>query len=164
MGIPWKHWTGFPAPPDTVAVLAISSHEGDHAEFSRIFSRSRWQLFGARNCQEAMSLLEKRLVGVLICESSLPDGTWKDVLERISRMSDSPLLIVTSRRADEALWAEVLNRGAYDVLSKPFERVEVTRIISLAWLQWKEQLARKARKTAGKAADGDSMKKRAAVA
>ena len=42
---------------------------------------------------------------------------------------------------DDALWGEVLNLGAYDVLSKPFHRTEVTRIISLAWLYWKDRQA-----------------------
>ena len=52
-------------------------------------------------------------------------------------MSFSPLLIVTARCADDQLWAEVLNLGGYDVLMKPFERTEVIRVISLAWLNWK---------------------------
>jgi hypothetical protein len=35
--------------------------------------------------------------------------------------------------------AEALNVGAYDVLSKPFNRTEVIRIVSLAWLHWEER-------------------------
>jgi len=41
-------------------------------------------------------------------------------------------LIVTSRNADDRLWAEALNMGAYDVLSQPFERVEVARAVESA--------------------------------
>ena len=37
----------------------------------------------------------------------------------------------------------MLNLGAYDVLSKPFDRAEVLRIISLAWLHWKEEASTK---------------------
>ena len=48
----------------------------------------------------------------------------------------SPLLLVTSKTADENLWAEVLNLGGYDVLMKPFELGEVTRVIGMAWRQW----------------------------
>jgi hypothetical protein len=32
-----------------------------------------------------------------------------------------------------------LNIGAYDVLAKPFDRKEVIRILSLAWLHWRDQ-------------------------
>jgi hypothetical protein len=45
---------------------------------------------------------------------------------------------VGSRSADEFLWAEALNLGAYDVLARPFEPSEVMRTLSLAWLQWNE--------------------------
>jgi DNA-binding response OmpR family regulator len=41
-------------------------------------------------------------------------------------------LIVTSRTADEHLWAEVLNIGGYDVLPQPFNRDEVERVVAAA--------------------------------
>ena len=47
-------------------------------------------------------------------------------------MDTPPALIVTSRLADERLWAEVLNLGAFDLLSKPFDFDEATRIIPVA--------------------------------
>jgi DNA-binding response OmpR family regulator len=66
------------------------------------------------------------------------------VLEELGHLPEAPLLIVTSRLADEHLWAEVLNLGGYDVLMKPFDRLEVLRVISLAWLHWKERRERAA--------------------
>ena len=38
-----------------------------------------------------------------------------------------------SRLADEALWAEVLNLGGYDLLASPFDPIEVDRVVTLAW-------------------------------
>jgi hypothetical protein len=38
-------------------------------------------------------------------------------VENILLLPDPPVLIVTSRLADEYLWAEALNPGAYDVLA-----------------------------------------------
>ena len=49
---------------------------------------------------------------------------------------DSPSLIVTSRLADERLWAEALNLGAYDVLAKPFDSTEAMRVVGAAWRAW----------------------------
>ena len=59
-------------------------------------------------------------------------------------MMDPPLLIVTSRFADERLWAEALNVGAYDVLAKPFERDEVNRVLTSAWVRRARATARAA--------------------
>jgi DNA-binding NtrC family response regulator len=58
------------------------------------------------------------------------------MLDVIHHVQDAPALIVTCRLADERLWAEALNLGAYDVLAKPFDRDEVLRSVSLAWLNW----------------------------
>jgi len=58
------------------------------------------------------------------------------MLERLMLLRDAPPLIVTSRLADDRLWVEALNLGAYDVLAKPFDRQEVTRSIHLAWMHW----------------------------
>ncbi len=41
-------------------------------------------------------------------------------------------MIVASRVTDEALWAEVLNLGGYDVLVQPFDRTEVLRVTDAA--------------------------------
>ena len=46
-----------------------------------------------------------------------------------------PMFIVTSRLADDALWAEVLNVGGYDLLLKPFRAEEVIRMVHVAATQ-----------------------------
>jgi DNA-binding response OmpR family regulator len=75
-------------------------------------------------------------VPIVLCESESRAGSWKDVLESVGRFSAPPMLIVASRTADEYLWAEALNLGAYDVLSKPYRPAEVVRVLSMAWLHW----------------------------
>ena len=61
------------------------------------------------------------------------------MLARIKRLPTPPLLIVTSRLADEYLWAEALNLGAYDVVAKPFDSHELIRVVSFAWLHWNDK-------------------------
>jgi DNA-binding response OmpR family regulator len=58
------------------------------------------------------------------------------MLDHAGCLPNPPLLIVTSRLADERLWAEALNLGAYDVLAKPFDKREVIRTVTAAWLHW----------------------------
>jgi DNA-binding NtrC family response regulator len=79
---------------------------------------------------------------VVICESCLPDGNWKDILSQVTVLPDAPRLIVTSREPGESLWAEVLNMGGYDVLTTPFEKNEVMRAVSRAWQSWVDEWSR----------------------
>ncbi len=61
------------------------------------------------------------------------------MLNHLSLFPDPPLLIVTSRLADERLWAEALNLGAWDVLAKPFDADEVIRIVTIACQHWQDR-------------------------
>jgi DNA-binding response OmpR family regulator len=69
----------------------------------------------------------------VIAERDLPLGDWKDLLAAIRLLPDPPLLIVTSRLADEYLWAEVLNLGGHDVIAKPFLLAELRWVLAGAW-------------------------------
>ncbi len=129
-------------PEKAVTVLAISPHDDDHVFLRHLFNHSKWNVHGVRSWADALDHLSRRRAAVVLCESQLPDTTWKQVLDEIATLPDAPLLIVTSRLADENLWAEVLNLGGYDVLMKPFDRTEVIRVVSLAWLNWKSNYER----------------------
>lgn len=131
-----------PQPERAVTVLEISPFESDHAALQRIFSHSNWKLHVSRSCSEAIALLKKKLIPVVLCERDLPDGSWKDILERTAQAANPPAVIVSSRLADDGLWSEVLNSGGYNVLAKPFQDAEVFRDVSLAWLHWKSQADR----------------------
>jgi DNA-binding NtrC family response regulator len=131
-----------PQPEKIVSVLAISPYEDDHIFLNSIFGHSKWQIRGVRSWREAVEYLSKNPTPVVVCERDLPDCSWKDVLSELAALPGQPLLVVTSRLADDDLWAEVLNLGGYDVLMKPFDKTEVFRVISLAWLSWKNRLDR----------------------
>ena len=77
---------------------------------------------------------EKGITVVLCCEKDLLDGTtWREVLEHALTTEFRPSVIVCSRLADERLWAEALNLGAYDVLrSEPLVHDELVRVIGSA--------------------------------
>ena len=120
-------------------MLLISSSREDHVSLRRILSRDRWKVHEARSYREAMSALCADRMPVVICESSLPDGNWKDVLGQVAPMADAPRLIVTSFHADDRLWAEVLNMGGFDVLLKPLDESEVLRVVDLAWRNWEDE-------------------------
>jgi DNA-binding response OmpR family regulator len=134
----------------TVAVLAVSPHEEDHVCLRAIFRRTNWKVFQAGTCREALSFLSENRITVLVCERDLPDRGWK-ALNSLSALPLPPLLVVASRDADDALCTEVLNLGAYDVLSKPFDPAEVKRIVSLAWRHWKEEAQRRLQKRTARA-------------
>jgi DNA-binding response OmpR family regulator len=118
----------------TAGILSVSPSANDHETLRQILKDVPWNISVARTLSEAVIQLQRERVPlIVVCESQLPDGTWKDVLNHIVECQQPPSLIVTSRLADEYLWAEVLNLGAYDVLSKPFNEREVRHVLGSVW-------------------------------
>jgi DNA-binding response OmpR family regulator len=110
-------------------ILLISPARDDHETLGRILSDLQ-PIGGAASCREAVAFLCRYRVPVIFCERDLPDGTWRDILSYTAELTNPPALIVTSRLADEYLWAEALNMGAFDVLAKPFHEREVRHTLS----------------------------------
>jgi len=114
------------------SVLMVSGDKQDHGRLRKILTATTWRLRTAETYTQALAVLQRDRPAILLCEASLPDGSWKDILSQIAAFPDVPLLIVVSGNADERLWSEVLNLGGYDVLSKPLEDEEVLRTLGLA--------------------------------
>ena len=121
-----------------ITVLAVSSSNEDLGSLRAIFSHSRWRLYQARSCAEAISFFDVHPISVVISEENLADGTWRDLLAHGASLRNPPKLIVASYFADDRLWAEALNLGAYDVLAMPFRAAEVFHSVSVAWRRWKD--------------------------
>src|SRR5690242_5963630 len=119
-----------------VSALAVGEFEQDRPLLQNIFREHGWNLFEAQDRRRAMQFLERHPIHVVLAESEMPSWNWRKVLSDLRRLAQPPQLIVTSRTADDYLWAEVLNIGGYDVLPQPLEREEVERVVAAARRQF----------------------------
>lgn len=122
-------------PPNVV--LLVSARAEDRDSLQSIFRGTQWELQVAWTASDGVKELRchRCELPVVICEDSLPDGDWKRLLAEVDQSAVRPSLIVCSRLADERLWAEVLNLGAFDLLlGAPFVPEEVLRVTQSAWL------------------------------
>jgi len=124
---------------NTVTVLSVTPYEEDQSWLENIIRHSRWRLYRADRLHSALTVLRQHEVGVILSEDALRPHSWTDMLDVIHHQADAPAVIVTSRLADDRLWADALRFGAYDVLSKPFKADEVLRAVSSAWRNWHDR-------------------------
>lgn len=106
----------------------MSGEAGDHDLLRASLAPARCSVVAVSSCGEAAEAVERDRPDLVVCDHMLPDGSWKDILWLLSEHRDPPPVIVISRLADEYLWAEVLNHGGFDVLSKPLEPFEILRL------------------------------------
>ena len=138
------HHRPAPDPAEILTVLAVGSSKIETEELRQIFRRSNWVMLEAGDTQEAITLLKQMPIGVVVCQGQHNHSGWKELLRELSYLPKPPHLVVSSKDADDSLWAEVLNLGGYDVLVRPYDPREVVRVLSLAWLNWKSALATRA--------------------
>jgi len=125
-------------------VLSVSSNEEDHAALEQILTgpgqtNLKIKVEAGATLALALAVLGRIQIPIILVEQDLAPGSWRDLLEYSARLPAPPLLIVTSLLADEQLWAEALNLGAWDVLAKPFDAQEVCRVVEAAWHRWRHQ-------------------------
>jgi DNA-binding response OmpR family regulator len=122
--------------PQNLPIVIVSPHAEDHTVLGEMMRSAGYRLHSCESATNALKMIQEGDPTIVVCERDLPDGTWKTLLSACEVRSKPPLLLVVSRFADESLWAEVLNLGGYDVLLKPFDRSEVTRVLGMASRQW----------------------------
>lgn len=126
----------------TVALVGLNAH--DQASLRKILGNSacphaancEWHVQSEASVDAAMAAIVREPISMVVCDRDWMADAWKELLDRFAGLSRPPLLIVASRLADDRLWAEALNLGAYDVVAKPFDAAEVSRIAGLACAQW----------------------------
>jgi DNA-binding NtrC family response regulator len=130
-----------------IALLFITANPENYAGLAGILSDCvtvmgyPWEALSCGSVRSALRLMRKQQIPIVLCERSTGDDSWMDLLER-NGDGDAPCVIVTSRHADEQLWSQALNLGAYDVLAMPFNAEEVRRVLDSAWAHWKERNGR----------------------
>ena len=134
-------------PPGAIAVLSLCPSENDHAVLGRTFRDSSLTLYP--NCRltlqpsptlaRTLALLRTHRIPIVLCDDDAYPEAWREILRACRLLPAPPCVIVTSRLASDRLWMELLNEGAFDLLSKPFDPSEVMRIIHSAWVHWQNR-------------------------
>lgn len=120
--------------PEVRSVLAVLTSGEEQSALGEMLPGAEWDVRFAPTLRDAERALRSQPSGIVVSNARLADGSsWKDLLDMVQRMPVPPQFIVADRLADDALWAEVLNLGAYDLLTTPFVRQEVLRVLPMAW-------------------------------
>jgi DNA-binding NtrC family response regulator len=84
---------------------------------------------GVPSYRDALYVLARKHVAVILCDDHLPDGSWKDLLGQIALMPEPPRLVVMTAITNRAVSAEAINLGSYDVLATPVDQTEILQVV-----------------------------------
>ena len=112
-------------------IAFVSKSEPDFRTLREVAGLVSQSVVSCGDVQEARTAIRWHDPKIVVCEAQVRErGNWQELLEE-ARAAES-LMLVVLRHADERLWAEVLNLGGFDVLTLPFDRDELRRVLSSA--------------------------------
>ncbi|HTS30884.1 MAG TPA: hypothetical protein VMH81_33660 [Bryobacteraceae bacterium] len=110
-------------------ILFISGNRDDARHLSQMLENLPLVLDHVGSIHQACTMLQQNHYAVILTETAVQDGSWKDVLQMARDCPRELQVLVTDLHGDARLWAEVLNLGAYDLVAQPFYQPEVCRIL-----------------------------------
>jgi DNA-binding NtrC family response regulator len=118
--------------PNPVTVVAATRDDSFHVYFQEVLAETPATVVRACSNDEVLKAVQRDRVTAVLFDQDTQGGHWRALLRDFAEIDRAPALIVSSRLADERLWAEVLNLGGFDLLLTPFQRDEVTRVVDAA--------------------------------
>lgn len=112
-------------------VLLVSSDEAESCVLEGILSE-HVDLRSIRDIAELQTKLDDGDYDAIFCGWSLHRGTWNDVLREVRQGHPNLPVVVFCRTGGEREWVQVLEAGAFDLLSAPYLKAPVLAVMEQA--------------------------------
>jgi DNA-binding response OmpR family regulator len=119
--------------------MVATPDDGQYQSLRRFFAGTDWKIFRVQTIAEGLSTVINHKINIILTEHELADGSWMELIEALRPCRNAPRVLVSSSRADDRLWMDVLDGGGYDVLVTPFDRSEVLRVVQMAFMSWSKR-------------------------
>jgi DNA-binding NtrC family response regulator len=121
--------SGSAEPPKSWTVLIVSSKTENRDALLRIFEGLPIDVAIAKTLREARTILSENLIDVVFSDESLPDGSYRELLESISAERRATRFVVTLGTGEWEEYLEAMRLGATDVLRCPLQSIEVELVL-----------------------------------
>ena len=78
---------------------------------------------------ETQAVLLERSVGLVLCESDLPEGGFRSVLQMLKLAGSRAPLVVCSLLGELEEYLEAMQLGAFDFIRPPYRQAELEAIV-----------------------------------
>lgn len=100
-------------------ILIIDDEESVRKGFGLLLTSEGLTVASAGGGPEGLALLERERFDVVLLDFAMPELDGLEVLRRIKRLEQSPMVIMITGYGEVALVVEAIKEGAYDYLLKP---------------------------------------------
>ena len=113
------------------SVLVVDDEVGTR-ESLRMILKNDYEVFLAKNAEEAFLQFKEHSPDVILLDIILPDLDGLKVLEKIKQKEPEAIVIMITATRTVKTAVEAMKLGAYDYITKPFDTDELCLVISRA--------------------------------
>jgi|YelNatPaOPRAMG01_1025707.scaffolds.fasta_scaffold43379_2 FixJ family two-component response regulator len=118
---------------DDGCVVMVSDGDGTGLTLQKLLKEAGVRVQMYRTCAQVRQVLDgPNSPTVLFSDTSLPDGTWIDVLTLVLERNRHVPVIVVSRVVDINLYINALEKGASDFIVPPFYLQDIWHVLKCA--------------------------------
>ena len=137
-------WTKMPSAPNGISPAApvrwvILISVDPHVHAAALQALEGWEILTAESLPEAQTLLQRREIGVVLCDRTTPGLDWRDAVTCLSAPPYRACVIVLAQTARRNDWDDVVEAGGYELLSEPFTSEDLFRVVRAGWSYWQSQ-------------------------
>lgn len=112
-------------------ILSIDEEKEVQYYLKKIFMKNGYKLYTSHSGKDGMVQLANYYPDLILMDLALPDIDGIELIQKIRKLSDSPLIVVSSKKKEKDK-VSALDAGADDYVTKPFGSEELMARIRCA--------------------------------
>ena len=121
-----------PPEPGVPVVLVVDDDAANLQSVQKILEREGWPTLAAPDGREALALLRKHRVAVLVTDLMMPGIDGMELLRTVQRTSPATAVVMMTAYGTVETAVESMKAGAYDFVTKPLRRADLVRSVGRA--------------------------------
>src|SRR6476661_366851 len=113
-------------------LLVVDDEASNLESLERIFAREGLTVLAAKDGKDALEVVRKRRIDVVLTDLMMPGISGVDLLKAVKQISPETETVVMTAYGTVEAAVEAMREGAYDFITKPLKRAHVVRVVSKA--------------------------------
>jgi DNA-binding NtrC family response regulator len=127
--------------PSRIPVVALIVNEQDRRILAKASSlnaagHQTWEVHLAESCEQVSALASRLVAPIILLDRDWPGTEWRTAVQRFAALPNHACVVLVSGVDDAYLWQELVGSGGYDILPKPIQADDVSRVMRLALPYW----------------------------
>ncbi len=108
-------------------LLIVDDDESNLESLQGVFAREGYQILVAPGGREALELVRRERIDVVLTDLMMPEMDGLDLLRSVKTVSPETEVILMTAYGTVARAVEAMKEGAYDFVTKPFKKIQIIK-------------------------------------